>query len=69
MSLNGVTCSDNHFSTKHDAREGHAKADAASRRLSQINGSIELVPEVVDVTADNIGRLLDALRFSDRRIR
>lgn len=42
-----------------DAREGHAKADAASRRLSQINRTIELVPEVADVTADNIDRLLD----------
>ena len=45
---------------ENDAREGRAKSDAASRKLCEINSSIECVPEVVDVTADNIERLLDA---------
>ena len=44
---------------ENDAREGHAKADAAARKLAAINSGIELAPEVIDVTASNIERLLD----------
>ena len=43
---------------EEDAKQASAKACAASRKLAQINSSIALIPEVVDVTADNIGRLL-----------
>ena len=44
-----------------DAREGRAKAGAAAQRLGSINSELQLVPEVVDVTADNICRLLEGV--------
>ncbi|MCA9141117.1 MAG: ThiF family adenylyltransferase [Planctomycetales bacterium] len=41
-----------------DARAGVSKADAACRRLRQINDLVELVPEVIDLNAGNIERVL-----------
>ncbi|MEO1527151.1 MAG: ThiF family adenylyltransferase [Planctomycetota bacterium] len=46
------------FDTR-DAEQGNCKADAACRRLSEINDAVELAPLVVDVTPDNIVDLLD----------
>jgi adenylyltransferase/sulfurtransferase len=41
-----------------DARRGTSKAEAATARLAEINPTVTLVPEVVDVTAGNIEALL-----------
>lgn len=41
-----------------DARQGVSKAEAAARRLTQINDAVELLPHVVDVTSGNIRSLL-----------
>ena len=41
-----------------DAREGRPKADAASKRLRQINSGIDVHPKVADVGAGNIRDLL-----------
>lgn len=41
-----------------DAAEGLPKAVAAARRLKAVNSSIQIQPEVADLTADNIARLL-----------
>ncbi|TWU35122.1 ThiF family adenylyltransferase [Novipirellula artificiosorum] len=41
-----------------DALHGIAKAEAAAERLTSINGSIEIEPVVVDLTADNIDPVL-----------
>ncbi|QEG41196.1 ThiF family adenylyltransferase [Roseimaritima ulvae] len=41
-----------------DAVAGRAKADAACQRLQQINSTIQIIPQVVDVTAENIAELL-----------
>lgn len=43
---------------EQDAEQGVAKAAAATDRLSRINRSIEIVPFVADVTADNMNDLL-----------
>jgi adenylyltransferase/sulfurtransferase len=44
-----------------DAAAGRAKAAAAAERLRQINSEITVIPEVLDVTADNILRLLEGV--------
>lgn len=41
-----------------DAEGGFAKSQAACEHLSRINDDVELVPEVADVTQDNISGLL-----------
>lgn len=41
-----------------DAAEGLPKAVAAARRLKAVNSSVQIQPEVADLTADNIARLL-----------
>ena len=41
-----------------DARAGRPKAVAAARRLGEIDSSITVVPHVLDVTAENLDRLL-----------
>lgn len=41
-----------------DAREGLPKAEAAAVRLRRINSQVEIVPEVADVTARNVERLM-----------
>ncbi len=41
-----------------DAEHGTAKADAAVEKLTRINSTIEILPLVADVTADNIDELL-----------
>jgi adenylyltransferase/sulfurtransferase len=46
---------------QQDAAAGHAKAAAAAQRLSAINSQIQIDPLVVDVTCDNIARLLDGV--------
>lgn len=43
-----------------DARRGVSKAEAACRRLGQINDSVQLDPEVIDLNAGNIQRVLNA---------
>jgi molybdopterin/thiamine biosynthesis adenylyltransferase len=43
---------------EQDAKEGNAKALAAAERLGQINSGVRVQPQVVDVTADNIGSTL-----------
>jgi adenylyltransferase/sulfurtransferase len=43
---------------ERDAAEGRSKADAATERLAAINRNTEWIPEVVDVTAANIHRIL-----------
>jgi adenylyltransferase/sulfurtransferase len=43
--------------TEEDCREGLPKAVAAARRLSRINGSVELIERCVDVRAGNIESL------------
>ncbi len=45
---------------ERDAIEGRSKAEAATERLAAINRTTELIPEVVDLTAGNIHRILDA---------
>jgi adenylyltransferase/sulfurtransferase len=42
-----------------DASQARAKSQAAAERLSKINSQIEITPIVADVTADNVGQLLD----------
>ncbi|MBZ0270574.1 ThiF family adenylyltransferase, partial [bacterium] len=42
-----------------DAREGRPKAIAAAAHLAAINGEVELVPHVSDLSARNIDALLD----------
>ncbi|MEL6110665.1 MAG: HesA/MoeB/ThiF family protein, partial [Planctomycetota bacterium] len=42
-----------------DATEGNSKADAACRRLAEINDDVELIPHVADVVPGNISKLLD----------
>lgn len=44
--------------TEQDAREGLAKADAARRRLREVNSSVEIEGLVADVTPRNAERLL-----------
>ena len=44
---------------EEDAEQASAKAAAATRKLAQINSTIDLIPEVVDVTAGNISRVLE----------
>jgi len=44
-----------------DARDGLPKAVAASRAISRINSNIAVDPMVADVTASNIGDILDGL--------
>lgn len=44
---------------ENDAQEGKAKAAAAAEHLARINSAITIVPEVVDVTSENIRRLLN----------
>ncbi|MEM9366829.1 MAG: ThiF family adenylyltransferase [Planctomycetota bacterium] len=44
--------------TEQDAEAGAAKAEAAARRLRQINSEIQIVETVVDVTAVNIQQTL-----------
>lgn len=41
-----------------DAVAGRAKADAAAARIAEINSEINITPIVVDVTADNVMRLI-----------
>ena len=48
---------------ERDAIEGRSKAAAASERLSEINGSIEVEPLVVDVTSGNIGTILSGVNM------
>lgn len=43
---------------ERDAREAAAKAEIAALRLAEINAETTATPEVVDVSADNIDRLL-----------
>ncbi len=43
---------------ERDAAEGRSKAEAATERLAAVNRNTELTPEVVDVTAANIQRVL-----------
>ncbi|MEM1207854.1 MAG: ThiF family adenylyltransferase [Planctomycetota bacterium] len=42
-----------------DARAGKPKAIAAADRLRRVNGRVEVVPRVMDATAETIGSLLD----------
>ncbi|MEO1616014.1 MAG: ThiF family adenylyltransferase [Planctomycetota bacterium] len=42
----------------NDAAQAHSKADAACRRLAEINDEVTLVAEVADVHAGNLRRLL-----------
>lgn len=46
---------------ERDAREARSKSEAAAERLAQINAAVVLSPEVVDVTPENINRLLDGV--------
>ena len=41
-----------------DARQGAAKAEVATARLTQINSSIRVQPHVIDVSPDNVADLL-----------
>ncbi len=52
--------------TEHDAREGLAKAEAARRRLTEVNSSLEIEGIVADVTSRNAERLLLAPRARAR---
>ena len=48
-----------------DARERRPKSVAAAARLRQVDSSIKIVPHVVDVTAENLERLLLEPRPAD----
>ncbi len=46
-----------------DAEAGRAKADAACERLQQINSTIRILPQAVDVSSENIDSLLSTVDF------
>lgn len=46
-----------------DAVAGRAKADSASERLQQINSTIQIIPQAVDVTSENIDSLFASVDF------
>jgi adenylyltransferase/sulfurtransferase len=52
--------------TEQDAREGLAKAEAARRRLKEVNSSVEIEGVVADVSPRNAERLLLRRGSSDR---
>ncbi|MEM1329397.1 MAG: ThiF family adenylyltransferase [Planctomycetota bacterium] len=45
--------------TEADAEQGRPKADAAAERLGQVNSTVELIPEVADLTPSNAERLTE----------
>lgn len=47
--------------TERDAAEGNPKADAAARRLQQINSSVHYEVRVADVTAHNVAELISGI--------
>lgn len=55
--------------TERDAAEGAPKADAAARRLREVNSEIEIVAHVADLTPRNTERLLGAGAESDASAR
>ena len=42
-----------------DAEQGSSKVEAAARRLAEINETIEITPQAIDVRADNIDAVLE----------
>lgn len=51
--------------TERDAEEGAPKADAAARRLREVNSEIDIIAQVADLTPRNAERLLGAVAASD----
>jgi molybdopterin/thiamine biosynthesis adenylyltransferase len=47
--------------TEADAARHSPKAEVAARRLAEVDGGLDLQPQVADLEADNITRLLDGV--------